>query len=223
MDGVLAARIRDAVSPERLQPYLDALPGDLVAAHRLYAWNIEVSAAFYGPLHWLEVILRNAMHRQLTELFGRPDWWTTTRVNLHPNALRDLTVAKGKLRDRHKPVTPGRIVAELPFSFWVGLLGKGRDYEQQLWRPQLHLAFPRYHGMRSPLHHDLDAMRLLRNRIAHYEPIHRRHLAADYDTIMRLIGYISADVAEHVGSLDRVPTVLARRNQTCNGSVPSSL
>lgn len=114
-------------------------------------------------------------------------------------------------------------MAELPFSFWVGLLGKGRDYEQQLWRSQLHLAFPRYHGKRSPLHHDLDAMRLFRNRIAHYEPIHRRHLAADHATIMRLIGYISVDVAEHVRSLDRVSTVLARRNQACNGSISGSL
>lgn len=222
MDGLLAVRIRDAVSPERLQPYLDVRPGDLAAAHRLYAWNVEVSAALYGPLHWLEVVMRNAMHRQLTELFERADWWTAHSVSLHPNAHRDLNAAEDKLRDKHKPVTPGRIVAELPFSFWVGLLGKGRDYEQQLWRPRLHQAFPRYRGKRSPLHHDLDAIRLLRNRIAHYEPIHRRHFAADYATIMRLIGYVSAEAADYVHRLDRVSAALARRNQVCNGSVPSS-
>ncbi|MGH3907539.1 MAG: hypothetical protein ACRDTE_25690 [Pseudonocardiaceae bacterium] len=222
MDGLVAARIRDAVSLERLQPYLDARPGDLAAAHRLYAWNIEVSAALYGPLHWLEIVMRNAMHRQLTEFFRCADWWAAPSIRLHQNALRDLTAAQDKLREQRKPVTPGRIVAELPFSFWVGLLGKGRDYEQQLWRPRLHRAFPSYHGKRSPLHHDLDAMRLLRNRIAHYEPIHRRHLAADYGTIMRLIGYISVEVADHVGRHDRVSAVLARRNQACNGSIPSS-
>lgn len=31
----------------------------------LYIWNLKVGAAFQGPLHALEVCLRNAMHANL--------------------------------------------------------------------------------------------------------------------------------------------------------------
>jgi hypothetical protein len=66
--------------------------------------------------------------------------------------------------------------AKLTFGVWIALLR--RPYEMTLWRPALHGAFPGYRGPRSTLHEDLRNMGLLRNRIAHHEPVHHRHLAA---------------------------------------------
>jgi hypothetical protein len=59
-----------ALSPERLSTYLAAANGDHAAALRLYVWNTEVSAAFYGPLQALEIVVRNAFHRDLAAVYG---------------------------------------------------------------------------------------------------------------------------------------------------------
>ncbi len=106
------------------------------------------------------------------------------------------------------------------FGFWVNLLASGNDYETRLWRPALHQAFPGYEGRRGPLHRDLYHVRLLRNRIAHYEPIHKRHLAADHSTIVRVLSYLSPETAAWVELNDRVPEVLARRRDVCAAVVP---
>jgi Abi-like protein len=68
----------DALSRARLDTYLrharsknpHASLGD---ALDLYIWNLQVSAALHGPLHVLEVCLRNALHRHLSLGFTS-DW-----------------------------------------------------------------------------------------------------------------------------------------------------
>jgi hypothetical protein len=64
--------------------------------------------------------------------------------------------------------TVGKIVAELPFGYWTFLLGN--RYED-LWRRSLHKAFPYARTTRRNVHWRIDTIRLLRNRIAHHEPI----------------------------------------------------
>ncbi|WP_203923445.1 hypothetical protein [Rugosimonospora africana] len=77
-------------------------------------------------------------------------------------------------------VTADDVVAELQFGFWTSLLSnhRGSQYGRLLWVPTLHRSFPHYHGRRRDLHDNYEAMRLLRNRIMHHEPIHHRDLMA---------------------------------------------
>jgi hypothetical protein len=209
--------LRAIASRERLEPYLRACRGDRSAAVRLYAWNIQVSAAFQAPLGCLEIEYRNALHYQLTALFGRDDWWLAPNMLLHHTAQRIVADAVQEIRRRGEPLTPARTVAELSFGFWVSLLGSGADYETRLWRPTLRHAFPGYRGRRKPLHKEFDEVRRLRNRIAHHEPVHRRDLAADHEQVIRLLGYISPEYAAWVRLHDRVPEVLACRVDVCQG------
>lgn len=206
-----------AFSPARMEPYLKHCNGDVAKAFRLYAWNVEVSAALSGPLGCLEVVLRNALHEQLVTLSGRSDWWRDHRIDLHGIAKGLLAEAAAKLSKRGKLAVPDAMVAELHFGFWVALLGKGRNYETTLWRPALRHAFPNYSGGRRDLHWRLDSMRFLRNRIAHAEPIHRRHLDADHGTILDLLGCVSLPAREYVQRHDRVEQVLLRRHAVCDG------
>jgi hypothetical protein len=99
----------------------------------------------------------------------------------------------------------------LPFGFWVSLLGSGNSYDQRLWRTALYRAFPGYHGGRHALHRKLDFLRVLRNKIAHHAPIHHRHLDADHEAIMTVLGYIDAPLAALVARYSSVPAVLASR------------
>ncbi|XVQ83855.1 hypothetical protein ACQP2K_34245 [Microbispora siamensis] len=108
------------------------------------------------------------------------------------------------------------MVAELSFGFWVGLLGRGghNRYEMRLWWPALRYAFPGYNGPRRALHQDLDHLRTLRNRIAHHEPVFRRHLAADAATVERVVRYICPVTAEWLREHSRLEEVLrARQDQ----------
>jgi hypothetical protein len=199
--------IRDALSAPRFAPYLAKTSGDRHAAIELYWWNVGVSAAFYTPLHCLEMALRNAVHQQLAVRFGRTDWWEV--VPLNKSGLRIVADTRSKLATRTRATTADDMVAELSFGFWVSFVSN--TYHRTLWVPCLHRAFPFHRGRRGPLHNDLHTMLLFRNRIMHHEPIHHRHLEADHRTILRLLGYLSPAMAEQLTSYDQVRTMLGQR------------
>ncbi|MFC4911835.1 hypothetical protein [Actinomadura gamaensis] len=194
----------------RLRPYLTATDGDVESAVRLYSWNIEISSAFYGPLHCLEIGLRNSLHDRLREHHGRDDWWHA--APLRPESRRKVEDAQRKARRARagrRPVLADDVVAELTFGFWVSLLSTTAD--RHFWVPTLHQAFPAYRGSRRDLHHPLFTMLLFRNRVMHYEPVHDRPLANRHATTYRLLGHIDQGLVDLARSLDRVPEVLARR------------
>ena len=182
-----------SLSHERLGTYLDASEGDREAAIRLYAWNTAASAAFYGPLQGLEVALRNTMYRRLAEHYGDA-WYDNRNAGLDRGAKERITSARTELaRDAHGD-NPPRIVAALSFGFWVSLLGPGgrigaerkANYEMTLWRPALRGAFAHRATLtRKEAHRPLNALRTLRNRIAHHEPIFARDLARDHGASSR--------------------------------------
>jgi hypothetical protein len=99
---------------------------------RLYAWNMEVSAAFLGPLNCAEVVMRNAMHDQLSRLFGGPVWWDHPRMALLGPGQNGIDVVKQRLSLRPGPIIADQVIAELTFGFWVSLLGRGNNYHTRL-------------------------------------------------------------------------------------------
>src|SRR5262249_1827016 len=168
MNRDLPGWIYGALSLPRLAPYLRAANGDSGVAMRLYWWNIEVSGAFYGPLHCLEVGLRNALHERLKEHLGRAEWWAA--APLTAAGSRMVADVVDKVRNRGAVhVSADDVVAGLSFGFWVALLSRGAAYDRSFWVPALHKAFPGYSGSRARLHEGLLTMVLLRNRIMHHE------------------------------------------------------
>lgn len=187
-------------------------------ALRLYTWNIEMSSAIWSELHVLEVIVRNAMHDTLTAGLGRSDWWNHSRITFHQIGRDQLSKAQDNAMEacnrKHRSMVPEDVVASLPFGFWTGLAGNGRtqQYETMLWQPHLRRAFPGYGGSRGTLSGDLDSIRLLRNRIAHHEPIFDRNHWGDHLRIARIAGYIEADAATYIDTQSRVDSVLQKRD-----------
>ena len=183
---------------------------------RLYAWNTAVSAAFYGPLQGLEVALRNAMYRGLAERYGEA-WYDNRDAGLDRGAMERIAGARTELaRDGHGD-DPPRIVAALSFGFWVSLLGPGgrigagrkANYEMTLWRPALRGAFAHRATLtRKEAHRPLNALRTLRNRIAHHEPVFARDLARDHERIVEVVGWITPGTRRWVEHHSRVPAIL---------------
>jgi hypothetical protein len=207
--------VRDVLSSPRFAPYLAKTGDDMAAAIELYWWNVDISAAFYTSLHCLEMALRNALHQRLTIGFGRTDWWAV--APLRKNGPQMVAEAQRKLatRSRTRAGTADDVVAELSFGFWVSFVSIA--YDRSLWVPHLHKAFPYYRGQRRRLHDDLHTALLFRNRIMHHEPIHHRHLEADHQTILRLLGYLSPSMAGQLKLYDRVETVLRQRPAGASG------
>jgi len=117
--------------------------------------------------------------------------------------------AKQSLQLQKKPLDPARVVAELNFGFWVGLFG--RQYENHLWRPVLHRMFinASHPLLRKDAHQVLDNLRLLRNRIAHHEPILHRPLLREYRMILTVIGWLCLSTATWVGHYSRFNSTYA--------------
>jgi hypothetical protein len=196
--------LRGALSDERFQRYLDA-SGSEADALRLYVWNAAVSAAFYGPLQAVEITLRNTVHRSLGSAYGQR-WFENSRL-LKPGELRIARDAREALKRVGKVATPGRVVAELSFSFWVGLFANA--YDNTAWRLQLCHAFsPR--PPRNQLYERLDRLRTLRNRIAHHEPIFQRKLLDDYQRVLDVLDRLSKPVKEWVDHHSRVFETIGR-------------
>lgn len=195
------------LSPQRLQKYLENSDGDLSRAITLYERNLAVSEAFYSPLQGVEVCLRNALHSALTARYGHK-WYREPAVPLNEVSREQVESAIADLvtRDSHEPA-PGSVIAELKFSFWVGLLGP--KYDHTLWRGSLHKAFATGAGRtRKTCHSRFNSIRRFRNRVFHHEPIFHKDLAATHREIIEAIGWMCQHTSAWVLYSSRVPQLL---------------
>ena len=205
-----------SLSATRLETYRRKTDGDKAAAIRLHAYNTAVCAAFYGPLQILEIALRNAIHRELSEEYGA-EWYDSSGVGLDVGALAKVSSARKALKRGGYPDDPPYVVATLSFGFWVALLGSGgrlpgdrkANYEMTIWRAAAHRSFPNSRLNRKSTHAPFDYLRTLRNRIAHHEPIFDRHLAADYQSVITTAGWICNETREWIVRHNRISGLLA--------------
>jgi hypothetical protein len=168
------------LSAPRLAPYVAACAGDLGRGVALYRWNASVSAALWEIMGHGEIILRNAIHDALSERHRRDrapgEWFDDARRELEPRALADVAVARHRASRTTPDPPPGKVVAELSFGFWRYLLA--RRYTPTLW-PAIRHSFPHLpRGGRNDLENAVIRLHLLRNRIAHHEPLIRENLTA---------------------------------------------
>jgi hypothetical protein len=204
-DAVQCAALRAALSDERFATYLDVCNNDERDALRLYTWNTAVAAAFYGPLQACEVALRNAVDDALGFRYGHT--WFDNSTIMRGAELRMARDARDRIQRAGKTATPGRVIAELGFGYWVGLFA--RSYDQTLWRSAFYEKFhPR--PKRHDLFERLDRLRTLRNRVAHHEPIFQRNLRDDYERITDVLEQLSPKVRGWVDRHSRVYEVLAQ-------------
>jgi hypothetical protein len=178
-------------------------------------WETNVSKAMYEALRHLEGVLRYTISVRLSTYYGQEDWWSAPRLRLTYGTEEKIAEAKRKLSRASTPLTPTAVQREMTLGFWVALLGRGADYETQLWRP-ISAGFPGYRGRRAPLHARLDHLRVLRNKVAHQDRIGGRDLAADRRSVLTAIGYVSEAVARRVDAADTaLPALLANRPGVC--------
>lgn len=177
---VSLGELRRTLSADRVAPYQAVVGGDLGPAIRLYEQNTLLAESLYGVLQGLEVALRNVIHAQLAAGYGQPEWYDA--LKLEPEQVAMLRKAKDILMREGKPLDAGRVVAELSFGFWTGLMGTKYS---NLWRNHLVKIFPRRPVQRVEVQTRLNSIRKLRNRVAHHEPILSRPLTKGREPDLR--------------------------------------
>lgn len=213
-------KLQELLSTERLGSYLAASDGDLERAFALYEWNIEASAAAVSLAAMVEVLVRNALDRQMTawaDARGEVDWLRAAPIDAR--ARQDVVKARQRAARGGRQVTHGHVVAELNLGFWRYLVS--RRYLTTLWMSNLRHAFPhaggKPHEQQRRVESDLEQLLFLRNRAAHHEPIHRRNLLADLRRSVELVGCIDAQAREWVTSRESVSGVTEKKpNQRGN-------
>ena len=180
------------LSAPRFATYLRETGNDKSRALELYHWNLQVSSAFMVPLHVLEVALRNAIVAAIEAVHGGTWPWTQGFIRSLPDPRFPAYSPKRDLSScAAQQPTAGKVVAELKFVFWEKMLTN--RHQNRLWDHQFYAVFPdaprgvASSQRRSELRSDIEAIRKLRNRIAHHEPVFPRALQDDFDRILRCI------------------------------------
>lgn len=170
----------------------------------LYLWNAQISGEFLTPLHICEVVIRNAVADAIEQQYGNQWPWSKTFQTSLPSSsfLKVYNPQKNLCDVSKKQVTVGKVIPKLNFMFWQKMFTKRHDV--RLWNKYLLNVMPgcdkaqSIKNLRQSIFQDIDTVRELRNRIAHHEPIFKRDLANDYNTIIRLITYRSQETADWI-------------------------
>jgi len=122
--------------------------GDLSAALRLYEGNADATGVVLVTTGMVEVLIRNAMDRALTnwaDRRGASNWFD--HVPIDTQGCDGLERARQRATHHGRRPDHGKVVAELNLGFWRYLASK--RYLTTLWTPALSRAFP--NGPSDPL------------------------------------------------------------------------
>lgn len=193
--AISMAAVKSALSDQRLKTYrFDEHEADEIVLAR-YRWNLALGRSFYPSIGLLEVTLRNNLHRVISEFYKTPRWYEQDPPVLREIERDAILKAKVQLQNNRKPEEPDRLIAELSFGFWTGLLGT--DYEQQIWHRNGNLAkafphIPKKCRTRANIERKLQIIRKFRNRISHHEPIFKMDSLKDIsDDVHELLRWLS--------------------------------
>jgi hypothetical protein len=171
---MLFGDVQRILSAERFARFHVAAARNIPLAIEIYELNIEISECVFGVLHLVEVCIRNQMHFALSDYCRTHDWFrqgvvlpTTGKEIAYTMPMRKSL--QNAIQGAGPAAPAGKVVAELTFGFWTSLLAS--RFQQSLWNPCLHNAFPNYRGLPRNVHRRMEAIQRLRNRVAHHERI----------------------------------------------------
>lgn len=188
--------LEKTLSEKRLETYRKLA---LVDSHSrsfedLYSLNLRYSKELYVILSALEISIRNAFNNAIADHYKRQDWFSLNL--LKPKHQEQINKAvKHVTETKHSSYVFDDVIAHLNFGFWSHLCD--RPYEKTLWNNCLYKCFPRLGQKpnRADIQRRLSAALILRNKIAHMEPIikNEENLIQDFRNIIQLLYAICPD------------------------------
>jgi hypothetical protein len=210
-----------SLSQKRFAAYSLENDHDSVDAAARYLWNMALAAAITPALHLVEVSFRNAIYEVGCETTaGRhlktgtvPCWLDATPTLLEPREEAEVTKAVFRLGRNPRRHTPGHLVGQLGFGFWVALCERpyehGRASGPQLW-PRAVKRFqnaPRQDRNRATIRGAMNDIREFRNLIAHHLPIWDRDPVHWHTRALDVLGWMNPNLAAVARGLSRLEAV----------------
>lgn len=168
------------LSSERLNRYLGACGNDTRKTMTLYRLNLNLSQEVFTLLSCFEVALRNAIDRQLTARLGN-DW---LRDAIMPGGIFDIQSCRDSAKiirkaynrlDRNGEYMHHKLLAEMEFGVWKYMFANPqyRATGQCLLNifPNKPRSSSEVQYNQAYMFNELDGVNILRNRIAHHEPV----------------------------------------------------
>lgn len=224
------ADFQHILSPERLNRYVVACGNDTRNAMSLYRLNLNLSQGVFTLLSCFEVSLRNAIDRELTARYG-VDWLRDSVANggiFDIAGCRDSAriISKAYNRLNHNgEYTHYKLLAEMEFGVWKYMFANPqyRATGQILLRifPNKPRSSAEIQYNNTYMFNELDGINILRNRIAHHEPIcfARRqpqigtvYILNAYQNLHKLFMRMGIDSHSLLYGLDHVQQVCNRIN-----------
>jgi hypothetical protein len=203
--------IVSAIQKERLARYLPAANGSDALAFQFYLWNCSLCESFHFPLHFSEVVCRNALHQALVKRAGASWYSEPTFIGILDRRFsEDLTEAVSVERSQHgSKMTAHHIVSTLTFGFWEHLATK--RFERYLWAKGVQEVFPcaPKGTTLAEVHSLIESVRRWRNRIAHHRAIFDKGPMRKYQDAICLIKWACVDTGGWVASSSKVPVAIS--------------
>jgi hypothetical protein len=159
-----------AFAKPRLNKYLYACSGNKRKALTLYRANIKLSQRYYAMLGIFEVTFRNAINSHFMNKLIDADWLVSQASNGFLNKYCETILSEKKRLIRLGNYTNDRLVSTLSFGVWTYMFS--RNCFKTSGKTLLQIFPNKTQGINQKvIYHDLCDIRILRNRIAHHEPI----------------------------------------------------
>ena len=219
------------ISKERLQRYLTACSGDTKKTMTLYRLNLNLSQEVFTLLSCFEVAIRNSIDAVMIAHLGN-DW---LRDAVLPGGIFDIPgcrdsaniIRKAYARlQRNNCYTHSKLLAEMEFGVWKYMFA---NPQYRVTGRKLLSIFPnkprstvqcQYNN--TYMFNELDGINILRNRIAHHEPIcfalrqsaiGTSYILNAYQRLHTLFLWMGIDSHALLYGLDHVQQVCKKINQ----------
>lgn len=191
------------IGDPRFRRLVDDCDSDLAKVDELFVWNVRAAGAALEAIYVFELLLRNAIDRQLRSwnlgMAGTEEWLLNPHAYLL-RALNPLELSKGTqrakviARDRGRAVAHDDVLAQMSLGAWRYILpSKANKSKQKLWEVAVKNAFPAWPGewAAESIVNRVANAHALRDRVAHLEPLHRfdlRRVRRDMRSVCHSIG-----------------------------------
>ena len=221
---------QNILSQERLSRYVEASGNDTRKAMSLYRLNLHLSQEVFTLLSCFEVALRNAIDRELTPHYGE-NW---LRDSVSSGGIFDIAACRDSARiiakayhrlSRNGEYTHHKLLAEMEFGVWKYMFANPqyRATGRVLLRifPNKPKSSAELQYNNTYIFNELDGINILRNRIAHHEPIcfERKlprvgtaYILNAYQDLHKLFMWMGIDSHSLLYGLDHVRQVCSRIN-----------
>lgn len=211
------------MSSQRINRYVQACKGNTKKAMTLYRLNLRLSQEMFTIISCFEVALRNSIDQHLSILHGN-DWLLNSTQNggIFDNkncklTCINITEAISKLKQNY---THNKLVAELGFGFWRYMFAHHQFSASG--KNLLHI-FPAKPTSTHSIQYNhtfvfnqLAQINVVRNRIAHHEPIcfqsglpvkNTTKVRQLHALILQLFQWMTIDASSLIYGLDHINSI----------------